>query len=79
MFAGLARKEDFPYVTYYCPHCQALNRPRGPGEHVSGSNSPTRASSVLEDVDVPSTGGSIGDTISSSNSPVAAEAEISES
>ncbi|KAL6651058.1 hypothetical protein ACP70R_009983 [Stipagrostis hirtigluma subsp. patula] len=22
---GLARKEDFPHVTYYCPHCQALN------------------------------------------------------
>ena len=23
--AGLARKEDFPHVTYYCPHCHALN------------------------------------------------------
>jgi endoplasmic reticulum junction formation protein lunapark len=23
---GLARKEDFPHVTYYCPHCHALNR-----------------------------------------------------
>jgi hypothetical protein len=23
--AGLARKEDFSHVTYYCPHCHALN------------------------------------------------------
>uniref|UniRef100_A0A5B6YRM8 Lunapark zinc ribbon domain-containing protein n=1 Tax=Davidia involucrata TaxID=16924 RepID=A0A5B6YRM8_DAVIN len=23
---GLARKEEFPYITYYCPHCNALNR-----------------------------------------------------
>uniref|UniRef100_K3Y8B9 Lunapark zinc ribbon domain-containing protein n=1 Tax=Setaria italica TaxID=4555 RepID=K3Y8B9_SETIT len=25
MHNGLARKEDFPHVTYYCPHCHALN------------------------------------------------------
>ncbi|GLJ20487.1 hypothetical protein SUGI_0372830 [Cryptomeria japonica] len=25
MHNGLARKEDFPYITYYCPHCNALN------------------------------------------------------
>lgn len=24
-FSGLARKEDFPHITYYCPHCNALN------------------------------------------------------
>ncbi|EPS73800.1 hypothetical protein M569_00957, partial [Genlisea aurea] len=28
MHNGLARKEDFPYITYFCPHCQALNRPK---------------------------------------------------
>ncbi|MED6125835.1 hypothetical protein PIB30_072379 [Stylosanthes scabra] len=28
MHNGLARKEDFPYVTYYCPHCNALNQPK---------------------------------------------------
>ncbi|CAN8284125.1 unnamed protein product [Cochlearia groenlandica] len=28
MHNGLARKEDFPYMTYYCPHCQALNKPK---------------------------------------------------
>ncbi|XP_025826458.1 uncharacterized protein At2g24330-like isoform X2 [Panicum hallii] len=25
MHNGLARKEDFSHVTYYCPHCHALN------------------------------------------------------
>lgn len=31
--AGLTRKEDFLYTTYYCPHCQALNKPRHSEEH----------------------------------------------
>ena len=31
--AGLARKEDFPYITYYCPHCRALNKPKHSEEH----------------------------------------------
>ncbi|KAK6155530.1 hypothetical protein DH2020_009778 [Rehmannia glutinosa] len=70
MHNGLARKEDFPYVTYYCPHCNALNRPKQPDERVSGANSPAMTSTV-EDA-VPSAGGSIADKISASNSPVAA-------
>lgn len=37
MHNGLARKEDFPYITYYCPHCHALNRSKELG---SGSISP---------------------------------------
>lgn len=79
VFAGLARKEDVPYVTYYCPHCHALNRPHQT-EHVSGANSPapTRASSVVEDV-VPNAGGSVADTISVTNSPVAPAVETQES
>ncbi|KAM3391204.1 hypothetical protein ACQJBY_012711 [Aegilops geniculata] len=28
MHNGLARKEDFAFVTYYCPHCNALNGSR---------------------------------------------------
>ncbi|XP_076940594.1 uncharacterized protein At2g24330-like [Bidens hawaiensis] len=28
MHNGLARKEDFPFITYYCPHCRALNKPK---------------------------------------------------
>ncbi|KAI6703005.1 hypothetical protein NL676_012141 [Syzygium grande] len=40
MHNGLARKEDFPFITYYCPHCRALNQPKQSEEHVSGSTSP---------------------------------------
>ncbi|XP_024965585.1 uncharacterized protein At2g24330-like [Cynara cardunculus var. scolymus] len=28
MHNGLARKEEFPFTTYYCPHCHALNKPK---------------------------------------------------
>jgi hypothetical protein len=37
---GLARKEDFPFITYYCPHCQALNRSKQQEDHVSDTGSP---------------------------------------
>ncbi|XP_020242481.1 uncharacterized protein At2g24330 [Asparagus officinalis] len=39
MHNGLARKEDYPYVTYYCPHCHTLNGSRQPGENVSSLSS----------------------------------------
>ncbi|XP_010273203.1 PREDICTED: uncharacterized protein At2g24330-like [Nelumbo nucifera] len=39
MHNGLARKEDFPYITYYCPHCHALNRSAEQKEHDNGSSS----------------------------------------
>ncbi|XP_010940300.1 uncharacterized protein At2g24330 [Elaeis guineensis] len=45
MHNGLARKEDFLYITYYCPHCGALNGSRQPEEHEisssSGKSTPT--------------------------------------
>ncbi|KAL0345285.1 UNVERIFIED_CONTAM: hypothetical protein Sradi_4359800 [Sesamum radiatum] len=44
MHNGLARKEDFPYITYYCPHCNALNAPKQPEDHIFASNSPTTTS-----------------------------------
>lgn len=40
MHNGLARKEDFAYITYYCPHCNALNQSLQQEEHASGSKSP---------------------------------------
>lgn len=40
MHNGLAKKEDFPYITYYCPHCKALNQPKQSGDHIHRSNSP---------------------------------------
>ncbi|GLT59563.1 hypothetical protein SLA2020_323750 [Shorea laevis] len=40
MHNGLARKEDLPYITYYCPHCHALNGPKQLEENVSSSAFP---------------------------------------
>ncbi|CAN0830310.1 Uncharacterized protein At2g24330 [Linum grandiflorum] len=40
MHNGLARKEDFPFVTYYCPHCHALNQPKNSAS-VSGHSTPS--------------------------------------
>ncbi|CAJ1973796.1 unnamed protein product [Sphenostylis stenocarpa] len=40
MHNGLARKEDFPFITYYCPHCHALNKPKQLDERISGLTSP---------------------------------------
>ncbi|XP_057769026.1 uncharacterized protein At2g24330-like [Salvia miltiorrhiza] len=81
MHNGLARKEEYSYVTYYCPHCNALNQPKH-SERVSGSTtrstSPTMASSVVEETDVvPNAGGSTGETIAASGSAVAAVDAIS--
>lgn len=53
MHNGLARKEDFPYVTYYCPHCSALNRAKHLDGRTSESNSPHMSSSAsLSDAEV---------------------------
>ncbi|XP_020112934.1 uncharacterized protein At2g24330-like [Ananas comosus] len=50
MHNGLARKEDFLYITYYCPHCHALNGSRQLGEHemvsASDNGTPTSPDSV---------------------------------
>lgn len=38
MHNGLARKEDFQYIAYYCPHCQSLNGSRQLGETASNGS-----------------------------------------
>lgn len=43
-FVGLVKKEDFPFITYYCPHCHALNRSNQSEEQISGHGSPTAGS-----------------------------------
>ncbi|KAK1416705.1 hypothetical protein QVD17_25821 [Tagetes erecta] len=40
MHNGLARKEDFLVITYYCPHCHALNKPRNLDESSTCNSSP---------------------------------------
>ncbi|TVU02597.1 hypothetical protein EJB05_51888 [Eragrostis curvula] len=39
MHNGLARKEDYPHITYYCPHCHALNTSKQSMGQYSGSTS----------------------------------------
>ncbi|KAL6012901.1 hypothetical protein ACLOJK_003390 [Asimina triloba] len=52
MHNGLARKEDFPFITYYCPHCHALNGSQQVvAEHGSGSNSGKPRSPVSASID----------------------------
>ncbi|XP_057971996.1 uncharacterized protein At2g24330-like [Malania oleifera] len=69
MHNGLARKEDFPYITYYCPHCHALNRLKQTEEHVSGSNSCYMASAIVSSSAVMNDGGgSACDTVPASSS-----------
>ncbi|KAK4431767.1 hypothetical protein Salat_0938800 [Sesamum alatum] len=55
MHNGLARKEDFPYITYYCPHCNALNGQTQQLDNrtVSASNSPTMTTSLATPEGVP--------------------------
>ncbi|XP_052203647.1 uncharacterized protein At2g24330-like isoform X2 [Diospyros lotus] len=43
MHNGLARKEDFAFITYYCPHCNALNRSK---QGISSPNYPKVSSST---------------------------------
>uniref|UniRef100_A0A0A9ADW0 Lunapark zinc ribbon domain-containing protein n=1 Tax=Arundo donax TaxID=35708 RepID=A0A0A9ADW0_ARUDO len=49
MHNGLARKEDYPHITYYCPHCHALNTSKQSMGQYSGSNSGRSTPVVLAD------------------------------
>ncbi|XP_042003742.1 uncharacterized protein At2g24330-like [Salvia splendens] len=73
MHNGLARKEEFSYITYYCPHCNALNRQKEADDRLSGTMSPTLTSNDSEAA--PSEAGSTADKASQCSSPTAAHAE----
>ncbi|KAL9237750.1 hypothetical protein vseg_012263 [Gypsophila vaccaria] len=49
MHNGLASKEDFPYVTYICPHCRAINGPKIHQDRASGTSSPGLGSTISAD------------------------------
>ncbi|MED6109918.1 hypothetical protein PIB30_038001 [Stylosanthes scabra] len=72
MHNGLARKEDFPFITYYCPHCRALNKPKQSDEHVSGGNSPNTGFPKADDGEavVKTNSASAVDSIIKSNNPL---------
>ncbi|KAF3655144.1 hypothetical protein T459_32802 [Capsicum annuum] len=80
MHNGLARKEELPYITYYCPHYKALNRPKQLTDGTSGSSTLNMASTTIAvDADlVKQDTGSMAERISTSSSPAAASAEITE-
>uniref|UniRef100_A0A5B6YRB8 Lunapark zinc ribbon domain-containing protein n=1 Tax=Davidia involucrata TaxID=16924 RepID=A0A5B6YRB8_DAVIN len=80
MHNGLAMKEDFPYITYYCPHCNALNRSKQLEECVPDSNSPNLSTSTtVGDVKtINNASGSVNDMIPSSSNLVAAIVETTE-
>ncbi|KAM1134366.1 hypothetical protein ACFX2I_043524 [Malus domestica] len=83
MHNGLAKKEDFPYITYFCPHCHALNQPKHLEGHTSGSNTPMTPSLDNSRTGVSSgptkqASDSLDDSAISSASPVRAGSEIEE-
>ncbi|KAF6166664.1 hypothetical protein GIB67_005526 [Kingdonia uniflora] len=50
MHNGLARKEDFPFITYYCPHCNALNK----SKQLEDNSAPIPGSSSVSSPATPS-------------------------
>ncbi|KAL6958982.1 hypothetical protein U1Q18_051171 [Sarracenia purpurea var. burkii] len=78
MHNGLARKEDFPYIIYYCPHCNALNKSKSHPEGVSESGSPNLSSSIITSNMNPISDVSVATShmiIPASSSPVAGAVE----
>ncbi|GJW88590.1 lunapark domain-containing protein [Tanacetum coccineum] len=73
MHNGLARKEDFPFITYYCPRCHALNRPRNSGPNTPSTS--TFASPTMQAADINLIKQNSGSTASS---PVADPVNMSE-
>ncbi|XP_027332120.1 uncharacterized protein At2g24330-like [Abrus precatorius] len=82
MHNGLARKEDFPLITYYCPHCHALNKPKQSGEHLSGLNSPNPNTGVSPKTDdgkeVKNASASAAESVIKSSNTVNTSPEIEE-
>ncbi|XP_024395040.1 uncharacterized protein At2g24330 [Physcomitrium patens] len=52
---GLAKKEDYKYIQYYCPHCQTLNGMRSPGDGLSLTDEPAETSPKPEETKATST------------------------
>uniref|UniRef100_A0A7N0T1R7 Lunapark zinc ribbon domain-containing protein n=1 Tax=Kalanchoe fedtschenkoi TaxID=63787 RepID=A0A7N0T1R7_KALFE len=83
MHNGLARKEDFPYITYYCPHCNALNRSKQSPDNISSGIStpdlgPGQSRSVGSDVGNKLTSTLSDPTAASASYPVSPISEIEE-
>ncbi|KAG9146401.1 hypothetical protein Leryth_020133 [Lithospermum erythrorhizon] len=79
MHNGLARKEDFPHITYYCPHCNALNMSKQQAKRISDSNNSGSLSSVAgvgSDTEIVKSSNSSVERVPT-NGPAAAGVEVS--
>ncbi|KAL1346773.1 hypothetical protein AAHE18_08G209800 [Arachis hypogaea] len=80
MHNGLARKEDFPYVTYYCPHCHALNQPKQLDGNISRASPRMGSPKAYESEAVKYASGSAAESmLLTSNNPVDVIASATES
>ncbi|XP_076958606.1 uncharacterized protein LOC143634397 [Bidens hawaiensis] len=75
MHNGLARKEEFPFTTYYCLHCNVLNKPKNLDKMSPVSGSQETAST---DVKLTKENESTSEKVSAANSPVVAAVEEKE-
>nr|XP_025669693.1 uncharacterized protein At2g24330 isoform X2 [Arachis hypogaea] len=75
-----ARKEDFPYVTYYCPHCHALNQPKQLDGNISRASPRMGSPKAYESEAVKYASGSAAESmLLTSNNPVDVSASATES
>ncbi|XP_016171073.1 uncharacterized protein At2g24330 isoform X2 [Arachis ipaensis] len=75
-----ARKEDFPYVTYYCPHCHALNQPKQLDGNISRASPRMGSPKAYESEAVKYASGSAAESmLFTSNNPVDVSASATES
>ena len=80
MHNGLARKEDFPYVTYYCPHCHALNQPKQLDGNISRASPRMGSPKAYESEAVKyASGSAAASMLLTSNNPVDVIASATES
>ncbi|GAU15178.1 hypothetical protein TSUD_09160 [Trifolium subterraneum] len=76
MHNGLARREEFPFITYYCPHCHALNKPKQSAEPISGFNLPNTGSPKTDGEAVKNASISASDSLVGNIKPIDATPEI---
>ncbi|CAH9075605.1 unnamed protein product [Cuscuta epithymum] len=84
MHNGLARKEDFPYIAYYCAHCKTFNEPKHMPDLITPGSSlpPLRSISPVDEAKViksPTAPNSSRVTDSISTSPSSSPLAVTES
>lgn len=78
MHNGLARKEDFQYIAYYCPHCQSLNGSRQLGESAADGSSSLATTPQTRAVQALNSNDLLMANVHLATAVAATEAEVSE-